>query len=467
MDRLITIDQGLDSGIWYDSAYAQVPLWVDGDNIVFRGGQARKMYGRTVVSTVPVNNDAIGLHHLLGSYYVAAPKATASTNYTIWKDGVDLGNTFALGGLDQWTFDSWGTWVLAATADRPLYVYKQTGQFVGLNVGGEFTKAKIVRTLGAHVLAFNTDVANGGRSVHWCTAGDAEDWVPTVGNSAGNVILRDSNSDITAVEVLDAGLLLYTDTEIYSCRYIGPPEIFSFRKVISDAGAEGPFSVVLFNNRHFFRRSDRQGYYMTDGRTLTRIDDTGLPYVKDASQAVVYIDDANEQVIFTHGGVETPYAYDYRRGVWVKQTESNSVGAVLRTGLGTGYAIAKRVGGVLSVVANSGQAGEDTNGIVASITTKPIQLHPQVGATWVDHIRVDATWAGASTAVVYEYALLNTPDATPTWSTPVAMTKDFAPLPVNGTGRWLQLRFSNNAVSPQWSIGRIEVYGNLNAESRQ
>jgi len=160
----------------------------------------------------------------------------------------------------------------------------------------------------------------------------AIDWNPISTNSAGSLRLS-SGSQIVGGLKARQEILIWTDTSIYSMRFIGAPLVFSVNLINEGAGLLGPKAFVNAPNGVFFM--SKQGFYFYNG-AVQKLPCTVQEYVFediDLSQSYkchVALNSEFSEVWFFYPSIEddtseiSRYAmYNYEENLW-------SIGSLVR-----------------------------------------------------------------------------------------------------------------------------------------
>jgi hypothetical protein len=270
--------QIIQSGIW-KTAKASGVLWEEGSNVVFRDLGFRRIDGASQVGELLsdqardiaqayVNNarriflgtdTAIELREFLAGSWT-------STMLTGW---ATAGQTADL--------ETWGSWLVASNGRDPLLVWKD-GTLETL-VGTPFSRAKVILRKQPFLLAFNTDNI-GDTAVEWSSDSDIEDWTPTTINKAGNISLRDLDSEIIAAEHMGDRVAVYSRSGLVLGQFVGGANVWSWRRAIHGVGAVSRRSVVTLDPYNY--GFSRDGIFKTDGNSFLYVDDPAmLRYIRD------------------------------------------------------------------------------------------------------------------------------------------------------------------------------------------
>ena len=140
----------------------------------------------------------------------------------------------------DWTLDNWGQDIIACPKNGSIYYWAPNGSYVNASpvMGapqyntGIFVSARyqILVAFGSTPLANGIGVNQDPLFVRWCDQGNFFSWTPTVTNQAGGQRLY-SGSRVIAGYGGPMTDLLWTDTDLWSMNYLGPPFVFGFNKI--------------------------------------------------------------------------------------------------------------------------------------------------------------------------------------------------------------------------------------------
>tara|TARA_R110002012_G_scaffold91963_6_gene223420 strand:- start:9873 stop:11915 length:2043 start_codon:yes stop_codon:yes gene_type:complete len=98
--------------------------------------------------------------------------------------------------------------------------------------------------------------------VRWSDQNNPFDWKPTATNTSGGQVLRLGSRILSGASTKDE-VIIFTDSAVYSMRFIGPPDVFSFNLVTQGVSIMGPMAAVNASNAVFFMGND--GFYVYSG----------------------------------------------------------------------------------------------------------------------------------------------------------------------------------------------------------
>jgi hypothetical protein len=102
--------------------------------------------------------------------------------------------------------------------------------------------------------------------IRWCSQEDPLTWTPAVTNTAGSQRLVYGSALITA-ETTRQETLIWSDTSVYSMRYLGPPYTFGFNTISTEVSIASPNCVATANNITYWMGNSK--FYVYSGRVDT------------------------------------------------------------------------------------------------------------------------------------------------------------------------------------------------------
>jgi hypothetical protein len=107
-----------------------------------------------------------------------------------------------------------------------------------------------------------TDGTSNSLLVRWSDQNNPFDWTPSPTNTSGGQVLRVGSKIIGGVSTKDE-VVIFTDSAVYSMRFIGPPDIFSFNLITQGVEISSLMSAVNAASAVFFMGTD--GFYRYTG----------------------------------------------------------------------------------------------------------------------------------------------------------------------------------------------------------
>ena len=318
-----------------------------------------------VVTEVNANHEVTVLTGNTYTVTVAtAASATASVGGTAGsaKYEVSIGNTdeeFEYGwGTGGWGVSTWGTaratssitlspriWSLDTFGEDLVTAYGESELYIWDFSGGTETRAETVAnapTQNNHVLVSNPDrhiVVFGSHDgtdydallVRWCSQENSTDWTASSTNTAGSQRLS-GGSKIVGAKRAQGQVLVWTDTDLHSMQFTGPPFTFGFQQIASQCGAAGPNAMVVSNSVAYW--VGQHNFYMYDG-SVKALPSPVRRYVFDdlnlyqRSKIVAGLNQEFQEVWWFYPSADSDennryVVYNYAEGVW-------SIGTINRT----------------------------------------------------------------------------------------------------------------------------------------
>jgi len=262
----LTAAKGLNSGFFPSADPSAGMPWKDGRNAWFKELGVEKILGRVKqFSTIAGGPKAITQAFVEGEkriYY------EDGANIYYW-NGVDQTAIDSLSPGGTYWLEPFGNFLLVTDGITQPRIWRNTGAFVPIGVG-QFSRAKILKKLGEHVIAYSTDVYPAG--MHWSDTSNPEQWDPAPEDSRANFLpFRDLDSEVMAVANLGATHAVYSREAMQIVQFIGGDEVFGRpTQGLQGVGAVGTRSVVSLDRFNF--GIGKGGVYQTDGTSVVYVD---------------------------------------------------------------------------------------------------------------------------------------------------------------------------------------------------
>ena len=246
----------------------------DGDTVTANASDSGNG-GSSVVGAYQIN---VGLDE-----YVSGSGWGAST----WGDGT-FGSVSALSAANQlrlWTHDNFGEDLIMNVRSGGIYYWDTSAKTLGTDRAvalSDLSGANLAPTLGLqtivsdidrHVIVLGADPLNSGGTartgaidpmfIAWCDQENVTEWEPKAINTAGSARLSAGSSIIGGMRARQE-ILVWTDTSLYSMKFIGQPFIFSTNLVNEGVGSIGPKAMVNSPVGVFWM--DKKGIYNYTGQ---------------------------------------------------------------------------------------------------------------------------------------------------------------------------------------------------------
>lgn len=102
--------------------------------------------------------------------------------------------------------------------------------------------------------------------LRWCDRHNPFDWMPAPGNEAGGEILRYGSGIVGGVASRDE-IIIFTNTAVYSMRYVGSPETYGVFLITTGVGLYARDACAAVDNSVFFMGQNQ--FYVYDGKVNT------------------------------------------------------------------------------------------------------------------------------------------------------------------------------------------------------
>lgn len=252
--------------------------------------------------------------------------------------------------LRLWSHDNFGENLLINVRGGGVYQWTEndglTTRAVALSDISGADKAPtvalqvLVSETDRHAIVLGADPITGGNRtgvvdpmlIAFSDSESAIDWNPTNTNSAGSLRLS-SGSQIVGGLKARQEVLIWTDTSIYSMRFIGAPLVFSVNLINEGAGLLGPKAFVNAPSGVFFM--SKQGFYFYNG-AVQKLPCTVQEYVfedLDLSQAYkchVALNSEFSEVWFFYPSIDDDTREISRYAIYNYEENSWSIGSLVR-----------------------------------------------------------------------------------------------------------------------------------------
>lgn len=315
----------------------------------------------------------------------------------------------------------------------------------------------IFKNFGPHILGFKTNVS--GKEFIWCDADDPDTWVAASDNLAGQLEIRELQTDIVAVAPLGSRLAVYGSDQMALVSYLANDLVFGYQMAIDGIGAVSKKSVVSVGRQNF--GLSEQGFFVTDGSSFEYIDEPAIRdyYTANAngaqmSKAWAFHDEAQNQIRWffptSSSLITSGVSYNYKTNAWSILTDDTSAGDERRI-LDT--PISGSEGGILyreNVGNNDGSIA-----MVSWARTKPMDFDNADVIKELDSIRIGFEGMGLQ----YRIGWSETEDGTITWGSYTDMSTGFGFQNLRTAGRWLHFELYSASLNASWEISDVEFIG--------
>ena len=245
-----------------------------GDNTAGTGGSGTSVtlasttnFPTTGTNFIKVGTEEISYTGVSGNDLTGITRAVRGTTRAAHSDGATVTNTSdfvawgeaASGDLvidpGLWSIDNFGNKIIALIHNKQ--VFEWNADLANANatratiISGAPTASRdmIVSTPDRHLVFFGTETTIGDQStqdqmfIRFSNQEDINTYTPTATNTAGTQRLADGSRIMGAVRGRDA-IYVWTDTALFTQRFIGPPFTFGFAQVGTNCGLIGQNAAV-------------------------------------------------------------------------------------------------------------------------------------------------------------------------------------------------------------------------------
>jgi hypothetical protein len=204
--------------------------------------------------------------------------ATNATDFGGWGVAVKADQVDLEPGL--WSLDNFGqvlvatvangktfTWNAGATTPTANRASTSTSSFSTSN-NPTASRATLISPTTRHLIHFGTETTIGTASTQddmFIRFGDQEDintFIPSAVNAAGTQRLQDGTKIVGAIKAKET-ILIWTDTALYTMKFIGAPFTFGFEQVGTNCGLIGKNAAVEIDGVAYWMSNN--GFFLFDG----------------------------------------------------------------------------------------------------------------------------------------------------------------------------------------------------------
>ena len=221
----------------------------------------------------------------LGTTAVAHSNGTTVTNaadYNAWGAAVAASQVILEPAL--WSLDNFGevliatvangktfTWNPSATTPLTVRAALDTTNFVTGN-NPTASRLTLVSPTTRHLIHFGTETTIGTATtqddmfIRFSESENINSYIPSVTNTAGTQRLQDGTKIIGALKAKE-NILIWTDTALYTMKFVGSPFIFGFEQVGTNCGLIGKNAAIEVDGVAYWMST--KGFFLFDGTVKT------------------------------------------------------------------------------------------------------------------------------------------------------------------------------------------------------
>lgn len=323
MPRLMTVTgQMMQSGISPTLPHNTGLFWKESMNAVFAERSIQPVLGNTLIVAGQGKRPSALLTNRVNKVPTLIMGAQDSIiTWTATTGAVEIASGYA--DDSDWYLETWGNHVVATNGVDPVLYWPAAG--IAAPIGIPYT-AQIAVHRNPFMVLFNTNV--GENHIAWCDEDDITTWITLPDNLAGDLTIRDMDSEIIAALPMGDEIVFYGSDSVHALSFRGSPYVFGANKLYEGIGPFGKHAVCEVARSHF--GIGRKGIFVATGSGYELISkDSVHDYVYDdisedenlLRRSVAYHDEIEELVLFFYPSSEANcnnrcVAYSYRYKSW-------------------------------------------------------------------------------------------------------------------------------------------------------
>ncbi len=179
----------------------------------------------------------------------------------------------------DWTMAAWGETLIACPRGFPIFIWNasiQTNTAYAIGSGPAFVNGIFIAMPQQMLVAWGCSVGLFGNHpasqidplmVRWSDVGNYFSWSPRSTNQAGSFRLP-TGSEIRGGIQGPNQAIIWTDVDVYTMQYLGPPLIFGFSKIADGCGLIGPHAACSIQNTIYYMGEN--AFYMVSSTGSVR-----------------------------------------------------------------------------------------------------------------------------------------------------------------------------------------------------
>jgi hypothetical protein len=227
-----------------------------------------------------------GVGDLIKAYHSVAVDSAGTVGASPgWGLGAEQAS-IAIGGMRTISMQNFGEDLITNNRGGPLYYYDTSANttngvpdfgynleeinstnFVGATATPTMVDSFLVAQGHGHVIALGcNDIGNPTEQnkmlIRWSHRHNPFKWLPTASTEAGGDVLR-SGSEIKGGVSTKDEIVVFTDTSVYSMRYVGAPEMYGIQLISANTTTYSRMSAVAVDNSVYFMGNEQ--FYVYNG----------------------------------------------------------------------------------------------------------------------------------------------------------------------------------------------------------
>lgn len=373
--------------------------------------------------------------------------------------------------LRQWSLDNWGEVGIASPTNGPIYQWQPPVAYNNratlVNVAPAFSACVVVAMPQQQLVSLGSD---GGSFqdpllVKWSDISDYSSptsWTPLATNQAGSFRIP-SGSRIVGAITGSLQILIWTDIELWSMRYIQPPFIYGFNKLGTGCGLIALRGVAEMGGQIVW--ASHKGIFQFNGQNVSPLPCSVWDFFynnKDAAYdnaiAAGPNSDFNEMGIYfpTLGsaGMNTSYIkYQTVAGVW-------DYGTLTRSAWIDRSDVAPEIGVDENAYLQAHETSNDADGAAMTSWAETAWFKLAEGMLYInwDRLIVDFILSDGGTVQVTVFVADYPNSAVKTYG-PFTVTSSTEYVIVRARGRLGKIRVESNDIGTFWRLGQLLSQG--------
>ena len=265
-----------------------------GDNVYGTGGSGTSItvadstgFPSSGTSYIQVGTEEISYTGVSGNDLTGITRAVRNTTRAAHSDGATVTNTTDYVGWGSaasgdyviapglWSLDNYGTKLLALIVNGSCFEWDSAAtnatSIRATAVSGAPTASRdmLVSTPDRHLVFFGTETTIGDTTtqdnmfIRFSSQEDINTYTPTATNTAGTQRLADGSKIMGALRGRDA-LYIWTDTSMFTMRFVGAPFTFAFEQVGTNCGLIGMNAAVEVDGAAYWMSEN--GFFRYTGK---------------------------------------------------------------------------------------------------------------------------------------------------------------------------------------------------------
>ena len=363
-----------------------------------------------------------------------------------------------------WSFDVFGEDLIASVNEKPLIQWDASNGVANraflindaLTSDSEtpnVTRGVIASTPDRHLVALGADDP---LTVKFASQETTGTWTATATNTAGSQRLT-GGSRIIGAKRTRGQILIWTDTNLHSMTFRGPPYTFGFRELATGCGLSGPLSSVEVGGIVYWMGINQ--FFAFDGSVRPLIGPVNNFVFEDINsvqieKVVAGLDKEHSEVFWFYPSANSTEnnrycKYNYRENIW-------DVGTMDRTAWSDASTFANNIGAGADNYLYSHEIGSDADGqpMVSYIESADMDIGDGNEVMFIDRALPDLTVSGTA-----HITFKTRKDALSSFSSKGPFDVDSSTTRINPRvrGRQLAIRVESDNVGDNWRLGHTRV----------